>query len=101
MEQNVKKKAEKQGVYTVRGRTFVGKVISAKMRKTVVCEIVQLHFNKKYQRNEKRRKRIKAHNPDAIQAQEGDIVRLGETRPISKTKACIVIEKIQPEVQEA
>ena len=80
--------------YQVRGRIFVAKVISAKMRRTVVCMLERLHFDKKYRRHEKRRKHLKAHNPDNIGAKEGDIVKIGETRPISKTKSFVVIEKV-------
>ena len=36
--------------------------------------------------------KIKAHNPTSINAKEGDIVKIGETRRISKTKSFVVME---------
>jgi len=51
------------GKLSVRGRQFTGTVISAKMRKTAVIEFERLNFLKKYERYEKRRTRLKVHNP--------------------------------------
>lgn len=77
---------------TVRGKTFTGKVVSAKMHKTVVVEWERRVLIPKFERYEKRRSKVKAHNPESIDAKEGDIVRIQETRPISKTKNFAVIE---------
>ena len=82
------------GKISIRGRQFTGTVLSAKMRKTCVVEFQRLHFLKKYERYEKRRTRLKVHNPECIGAKEGDIVRVMESRPISKTKNFILIQKI-------
>jgi len=83
------------GTLSVRGRTFVGKVISAKMYKTVTVEFDRINYIQKYERYEKRRTRIKAHNPECINAKEGDIVKIKECRPLSKTKKFVVIEVIE------
>ncbi|MCP3681143.1 MAG: 30S ribosomal protein S17 [bacterium] len=83
------------GSIAIRGRSFVGTVISAKMTKTVSIEFERKYFVKKYERFEKRRSRIKAHNPDCIAAEEGDIVKIKECKPLSKTKKFIVIEKVK------
>ena len=77
---------------TVRGKTFTGKVVSAKMHKTVVVEWERRVLIPKFERYEKRRSKVSAHNPETINAKEGDIVRIQETRPISKTKNFAVIE---------
>ena len=77
-----------------RGRTFTGKVIAAKMAKTVTVEWERLRKVPKYERYEKRRTKVKAHNPESINAAEGDIVKVEETRPLSKTKHFIVTEII-------
>ena len=61
------------GKLSVRGRQFTGTVISAKMRKTAVIEFERLNFLKKYERYEKRRTRLKVHNPECINAKDGDI----------------------------
>ncbi len=78
----------------VRGRTFTLRIISAKMRKTAVGELERRHYIKKYERYEKRRTRLKVHNPESINAQEGDLVVVRECRPISKTKKFIIVEKV-------
>ena len=82
------------GSLSVRGRQFTGIVVSTKMRKTAVIEFNRLHFLKKYERYEKRRTKLKIHNPECINAKDGDIVRVMECRPLSKTKNFVVIEKL-------
>jgi len=82
------------GNLSVRGRKFTGIVVSTKMRKTAVIEFNRLHFLKKYERYEKRRTKLKIHNPECINAKDGDIVRVMECRPLSKTKNFVVIEKL-------
>lgn len=77
---------------STRGRTFTGTVIRDKMSKTVTVEWERRKYIPKYERYEKRRTRVKAHNPENINAKEGDIVKIKETRPLSKTKNFIVIE---------
>ena len=79
---------------SVRGKTFVGKVVSAKMHKTVVVEWERRTLIPKFERYEKRRSKVSAHNSEEINAQEGDIVRIQETRPLSKTKNFAVVEII-------
>ncbi len=85
------------GKLIVRGRQFVGTVISTKMKKTAVIEFARLHFLKKYERYEKRRTMLKVHNPECINAKEGDIVGIMECRPLSKTKNFVIIQKIGAE----
>ncbi|OYT56453.1 MAG: 30S ribosomal protein S17 [Candidatus Aenigmarchaeota archaeon ex4484_14] len=82
------------GSLKVRGRTFIGKVVSDKGSKTVIVERSYNRFIKKYERFERRKTRIAAHNPDCIAAEIGDVVRIAECRPITKTKHFVVVEKI-------
>jgi len=82
------------GKLSVRGRIFTGTIISAKMRKTAVIEFERLHFLGKFERYEKRKTSIKAHNPECINARDGDIVRIAECRPISKTKTFVIVQKL-------
>lgn len=80
------------GVLPVRGQVLSGIVVSDKMDKTVV---VQRTFEKKiakYERYEKRKTKVHAHNPPCINAKEGDNVTVAECRPLSKTKAYVIIE---------
>lgn len=85
---------------SLRGRTFVGTVTSAKAQKTATVEWERRYYISKYQRYEKRKTKVHAHNPENIDAREGDLVRIKETRPISKTKSFIIIEKIDSNKKE-
>jgi small subunit ribosomal protein S17 len=80
------------GSAKVRGRVFTGTVTSDRMQKTVSVEWPRKTFNRKYERFEMRKTRVKAHNPESVNAKTGDIVRIAETRPLSKTKNFVVIE---------
>jgi len=82
------------GEISARGRVFEGKVISDKMQRTVTVEWPRLFYLPKFERYEKRRSRVKAHNPPCITAKEGDTVRIAECRPIAKTVKFVVVEKI-------
>ena len=77
---------------SVRGGIFVGKVTSAKAPLTVTVEKEIVRYVAKFERYKKDRAILKAHNPVEIGAAEGDIVRVGETRKISKTKSFILME---------
>ena len=81
------------GKLPVRTKILEGKVVSAKMKGTVVVQRDYLHYVPKYMRYERRRSRIPAHNPPCIDAKEGDIVRIAKCRPLSKTVSWVVIEK--------
>ncbi|HLC60921.1 MAG TPA: 30S ribosomal protein S17 [Candidatus Nanoarchaeia archaeon] len=85
------------GKLSVRGRRFTGTVISTKMRKTAVIEFERMNFLKKYERYEKRRTRLKVHNPECINAKDGDIVDVIECRPLSKTKNFVIIKNLGQE----
>jgi small subunit ribosomal protein S17 len=77
---------------STRGRTFTGIVISDRMSKSVTVEWERKKYVPKYQRYEKRRTRVKAH--DELGVKVGDKVELVETRPISKTKNFLVTKKL-------
>jgi len=83
--------------FPVRGNLFTGRVISDKMAKTVVVERQLTHFVPKYERYKKVRSRIVAHVPEGIEVRVNDMVAIGETRKISKTKSFVVIEKLAKE----
>ena len=82
------------GSLTVRGRQLTGTIVSTKMRKTAVIEFDRLYFLPKYERYEKRRTKLKVHNPECISAKDGDIVDVMECRPLSKTKNFVIIQKV-------
>lgn len=85
------------GSLRCRGRIFVGTVTGTKMHKTATVEWARRNYLQKYERYEKRRTRIKAHNPPCINAQDGDVVKIMECRPLSKTKNFVIIEKFGKE----
>lgn len=64
------------------------------MQNTATIEWTRRRYHPKFERYEIRKTRVKAHNPQTIDAQEGDIVRIQECRPLSKTKKFIIIEKL-------
>lgn len=82
------------GKMTVHGRMFVGTVVSDKMQNTVTVEWDWQKHIAKYERFEKRKTKLKAHNPPCINAKDGEKVRIIETRPISKTKKFVVVERL-------
>ena len=80
------------GRLSCRGRVFTGTIISVKMQKTAIVVWERKQFLSKYERYEKRRSRVKAHSPSCIGAQDGDIVKIMECRPLSKTKNFVIVE---------
>jgi len=83
------------GTLSVRGFRFRGEVISDKMDKTVVVLRRFYRKIKKYERYEKRKTKFYAHNPPCINAKMGDIVEIGECRPLSKTKSFVVLRVLK------
>ena len=75
-------------------KTRVGLVVSDKMDKTVVVEIVRRFPHPLYGKMVTRTKRLKAHD-EANAAKTGDRVRITETRPLSKQKRWRVLEIVE------
>ncbi|CAL1695742.1 unnamed protein product [Somion occarium] len=73
------------GDVSIRGRILTGRVISTKMNRTIVIRRDYLHYIPKYNRYEKRHKNLAAHISPAFRADVGDIVTVGQCRPLSKT----------------
>ena len=76
-----------------RRKVLQGRVISDKMDKTVVVEVETRRRNPRYRRVVRHRSRFKAHD-DANACHTGDVVRIRETRPLSKAKRWRVIEVV-------
>ena len=83
------------GTLPVRGIVLLGTVESNKASKTVIVTWDYHNYMKKYERYERRRGKVAAYNPLCINAKKGDIVRIAECRPLSKTKKFVVIEKVE------
>jgi small subunit ribosomal protein S17 len=71
-----------------------GVVVSDKMDKTVVVRVDILKPHPKYKKMMRRSIRLHAHD-EAESAKPGDVVRLVETRPLSKTKRWRVAEIVE------
>ncbi|CAG9326275.1 unnamed protein product [Blepharisma stoltei] len=92
----VDRKCPFTGEVSIRGRILKGMVISTKMKHTIIIRRNYLHYIPKYKRFEKRHKNIPAHcSPAFSHVKEGDIVTIGQCRPISKTVRFNVL-KVQP-----
>ncbi|KAI7856283.1 40S ribosomal protein [Circinella umbellata] len=84
----VDKKCPWVGEVNIQGRILTGVVISTKMKRTIVLRRDYLHYVPKYNRYEKRHTNISAHlSPafDNLAVETGDIVTVGQCRPLSKT----------------
>ena len=88
MSENNEKVPDKSGQRTVEGR-----VVSNKMDKTVTVLVERQVKHALYGKYIKRSTKLHAHDEDGS-CQEGDVVRLVETRPVSKTKNWRVVEII-------
>ena len=75
-------------------KTLIGKVVSTKMTKTVVVMVERKFRHAVYHKVIIRHKKFKAHN-EKLDLTVGDVVKIEETRPISKDKKWIVIGKIE------
>lgn len=83
-----------------RPKTRVGIVTSNKMQKTVVVTVERRAPHPKYGKilsmREKYKAHVEEHNyPEKVTVNEGDRVRIAETRPASKDKRWRVVEVIE------
>ena len=94
----VQKKTTKSTTSEVapRGRRVevTGEVVSNKMDKTISVLIYRMVRHKKYGKYMKRTSVFKAHD-EKNQAKIGDVVRIHETRPLSKTKRWALSEIVE------
>ena len=79
---------------TTSRKTRVGKVVSDKMDKTVVVIVEDRVAHKTYKKIIGRTYRLKAHDENN-ECGVGDIVRVMETRPLSKDKRWRLVEIIK------
>ena len=75
-------------------KTPVGVVVSDKMDKTVVVAVRDTFRHPLYGKTQRRLTKYKAHD-DANTCGVGDLVRISETRPLSKTKRWRVAEVLE------
>ncbi|MFZ5926284.1 MAG: 30S ribosomal protein S17 [Acidobacteriota bacterium] len=72
----------------------VGEVVSAKMAKTIVVEVTRRVPHPLYKRIVTRRKKFYAHD-EAGAARLGDVVRIVESRPLSRLKRWTLAEVVR------
>lgn len=75
-------------------KTRVGTVVSNKMAKTAVVETVTRVPHPKFRKIVKQSKRFYVHD-EANSAQVGDLVRIMETRPLSRLKRWRLVEVLK------
>jgi small subunit ribosomal protein S17 len=75
-------------------RVLTGRVVSNKMQKTIVVAIERRRLHPLYKKYLTRTKKIKAHD-EGNQAGIGDLVRVIESRPISKEKCWRLAEILE------
>src|SRR5256885_1686133 len=71
-----------------------GLVVSTKMDKTIVVEVVDRVRHPRYRKTLQRTTNFYAHD-DTNDAREGDRVRIAETRPLSRLKRWRLVEVIE------
>ena len=76
----------------------VGRVVSDKMEKTVVVAVDSIRRHPLYHKRMTRTSKFLAHDEEN-RCKPGDIVRIEETRPLSKRKRWIVREIVERGVQ--
>merc|ERR1712187_301969 len=81
----VDKKCPFTGNVSIRGKILKGMVVSTKMKRTITIRRNYLHYIKKFHRFEKRHSMMSVHCSPAFDVKEGDIVTVGQCRPLAKT----------------
>lgn len=75
-------------------RVITGKVVSDKMDKTIVVAVETRHPHPRYGKIVKMTTKFKAHD-EKNDAHEGDVVRIEESRPLSKDKRWTLLEIVE------
>ena len=87
-------KSATQSATKSRRQQKVGRVVSNKMDKTIVVAVESLKRHRIYKRTYRQTKRFHAHDEQNA-CQIGDVVRIEESRPLSKTKHWRMVEIIK------
>ncbi|MFN3428812.1 MAG: 30S ribosomal protein S17 [Candidatus Sericytochromatia bacterium] len=75
-------------------RIITGKVVSDKMDKTLVVAVESTVSHPRYKKMVKQTTKFKAHDEDNT-AKEGDIVKIEESRPLSRDKRWRLVEVVE------
>ena len=80
-------------------RSIIGQVVSNKMHKTIVVQVERKVKHPAYGKYVKRTSKMYVHDEDNS-SRVGDVVRIQQTRPLSKTKRWKLVEILKREEQE-
>lgn len=83
---------EKKTIQKNNGKILKGRVVSSKMKDTVVVSVDSFKKHPKYGKFMKKQNKIMAHDL-GNKHKEGEIIEIIETKPISKNKRFKVLEK--------
>ena len=78
-------------------KVLQGRVVSDKMEKTITVQVDTFKFHPTYGKRIKYSKKYKAHDENNS-AKMGDIVRIAETRPLSKDKYFRLVEIVEESI---
>ncbi len=95
MNENVSAVEQKRGQRKVR----TGTVLSNKAEKTIVVQVSRKAPHPVYRKVVKMRDKFTAHDENK-EAQVGDVVRIMETRPLSKTKRWRLVEVVSKNIDQ-
>jgi len=100
MTEKQKDKAETVNTVATRGRTFQG-IVTKVFPTRISIEIERTVYMQKYERYYKKKSKLHARIQEGMEIQIGDIVKIQETRPLSKIIHFMVIEIVKKaEVKE-
>lgn len=77
-----------------RRKVLIGRVVSDKMDKTITVAVETYKMHPLYKKRVKYTKKFKAHDEEN-RAKVGDIVKIMETRPLSKEKRWRLVEIVE------
>jgi small subunit ribosomal protein S17 len=86
--------AATQAITRGRRKVRLGTVISDKMDKTVIVQVGSSKAHRLYRKTVQQRTRFKVHD-EKNECGVGDLVRITETRPLSKEKRWRVLEIVE------
>ena len=91
VQQEISQETERQRAFR---KVRLGRVVSDRMDKTVVVQVSDRKSHPLYKKVVQRRVRFKAHD-EGNESKVGDLVRIMETRPLSKDKRWRVVEIVE------
>jgi small subunit ribosomal protein S17 len=89
------KKCPFHGELSVKNELIKGKVMKKDINNSATIEWFRSSYIQKYERYEIKRSRMRAHNPECINAEIGEDVLVARCRPLSKTKNHVIITKLK------